>query len=66
MKVHFLTPVAVTYLKATGGEPRARVTVFPLVGVFFHSVTRVSDWLPNIRIERQNCFRNNYSYRMNS
>ena len=36
MKVHFLTPVAVTYLKA-GGEPRARVTVFPLVGVFFHS-----------------------------
>ena len=40
MKVHFLTPVAVTYLKATGGEPRARVTVFPLVGVFFHSSFR--------------------------
>lgn len=40
MKVHFLTPVAVTYLKATGGEPRARVTVFPLVGVFFHSSYR--------------------------
>lgn len=34
MKVHFLTPVAVTYLKATGGEPRA------LVGVFFHSSYR--------------------------
>jgi len=66
MEVHFLTPIAVTYLKAPVVSLEQESLSFLLSVYFFTRVTRVSDWLPNIRIERQNCFRNNYSYRMNS
>ena len=59
MKVHFLTPLAVTCLKAPVVSLEQASLSFPLSVYFFTRVTRISDWLPNIRIERQKCFRNN-------